>query len=124
MEIAEKAFLQGSLTSVGSYTLHGNSQIITPFGQYPLWMVTGVIGGSSSLVNDALHQYVFREIPVNKKAKHDISLVLSAVTSGLFYNQAMGLVNPDLPKEFGFYQGMAVGSGAELASALILDMIR
>lgn len=124
IEFVEKAALQGALTGGGSYLLHGQSNIVTPLGEFPLWMTTSLIGASSSFVNDLLHRYVFSEIPINKKARHDVSFILGAVTSGLLYNQALGLVNPDLPKEFGYYQGLAVGGGSEVLSGLLLDMIR
>ena len=124
MELAEKAVLQGALTGGGSFLVHGRQNIVTPVGTYPLWMVTSGIGTVSAVSSDLLHQYVFEEIPVNKKVRHNLSLVLSAVTSGLFYNLGLGIVNPDLPKEFGMLPGLAVGGGAELVSGLVLDMIR
>ena len=125
LEMAEKALLQGALTGLSSTLLHGRgTSVITPFGVVPMWALTGAVGASSAVVNDILHMYVFKEIPVNKKVRHELSIVLAAVTSGLLYNQALGLVNPALPEEYGYVNGILVGSGSEVLTGIMLDMLR
>ena len=65
MAVAEKAALQGGLTGLSTALLHGSNRgIVTPMGTYPAWAVTAGIGAGSSLLNDVLHKYVFKEIPV------------------------------------------------------------
>lgn len=124
-ETLEKAAVQGALTCAATSLIYPvNGQVSTPLGSVPLCYVSAGLGAATSVTNDLLHNYVFSEIPVNKKVKNDVSLIVSLVSSGLMFNLGMSLIHEDLVKEFGMWKGLAIGSGTELASGLVLDMLR
>lgn len=116
-EAIEKAGINGIITGAATAALFGlNASVRTPFVEkhtMPLYVLTALGGGLSSIVTDGVHEFVQEEIPVSKKANDQVSVLTSLALNGALFYGSLYLFNANVANDFGALKAFAVGAGSE-----------
>ena len=102
-----KGLLTGATMAVGSMTLFGDSGNINVLGAtLPAYVPIGSVGVLSSIIGDAVTEYVLPHIPQDEKLKNLESAALNFAASGgafpLILKVTTGINNDAMPKAFVF----------------------
>ena len=118
-----KAVVEGGLNAaLTNFVLGNGTYVAIPILERsaPMWAVGFVLGFAGSLVSDATHVFVRDQVHLSKKHKDEASLLLGSVVAGSLYTGGLYLVNPRLVNEYGMFNSIAVGSGAEVLSSFVV----
>lgn len=116
-EAIEKAGINGIVTGAATAGLFGlSAKVRTPFMPQqlmPLYLLTFAGGAVASLVTDATHEFIQKEIPVSQKANDQVSVLTSMVLNGALFYGALYLSGSGIARDFGVFKALAVGAGSE-----------
>ena len=116
-----KAVVQGGLTALGACAIVGKrtwARLPIVDSAVPVWALSIGLGICGSLVADGTHNFVRGQVHLSRKYRDEASMVVGALMSAGLYTGGLYLCNPQLPFEYGMWNAMAVGGGAEIASAI------
>ena len=126
MHLAEKAVIQGAITSCATGLYYGTSALarVPLVGDTKLMYVAFGVGSITSLLNDYVHKFVKDEVHIKKKAEDQASMVLGAGIGAVAYHISLSVLNPALARDTGMYLNGAIGGGSELAGSFVYNLIR
>ena len=120
MEAVEKAGVNGLVSGAAAVALFGTqATVIAPMTNMtmPLYALIFLGGIGSSLATDALHLFMKEEIPISKKGNDRTSVIAGLAINAIIFAGLLEVSAPDIAADFGRYTALAVGAGAEFASA-------
>lgn len=119
-EAFEKAGVNGLISGAAAVALFGvNANVVAPMTNMtmPLYALIFLGGIGSSLITDGLHVFLKEEIPISKKANDRTSVIAGLAVNAIVFAGLLEVSAPDIASDFGRMTALAVGAGAEFASA-------
>lgn len=125
LNMIEKGVIQSAVTSGAvCYWMGCGTSALTNYGFLKSWQVGALAGAISSVTSDALHYLVKEETHLADKVNDMASMGLSVVSSGLVFNSALYILQPNMPNGYGLLAGMVTGAVSEYASSFVYNLLK